>query len=169
MSLIARSNEAFTSLASKVEPSEKVTPLRRWKRQVPLPWSSHDSASRGITPWPAFTSYWVSVSLTFSMMIRPMFDRVAMQGSIRSMSSPSTMVTSLPSWAKAGANGSSASAEDSSRVVRFIRFPPRRVVAVTPEAGDSRAVPELPSAPTCQPDRHLVNMIQIPAAIAMEL
>src|SRR4028118_1498045 len=46
-----RSNEWLTSLASKVDPSEKVTPWRSVKRQLPSSCCSHASASRGIRPW----------------------------------------------------------------------------------------------------------------------
>ena len=93
------------------------------------------------------------------MMIRPMFDRVAMQGSMRSMSSPRTMVTSLASCAKAGASGSSASAEESSRVVRFIRSS-QKVFPGVPRGRHLRAARRATRAPANVPaSGHVVNMI----------
>ncbi len=49
-SAVMRSRENFATEASNGEPSEKVTPRRRWKVQVrPSGAASHDSASDGAT------------------------------------------------------------------------------------------------------------------------
>ncbi|MNT41105.1 hypothetical protein D3C72_1774570 [compost metagenome] len=54
---VMRSSENLATEASNAEPSEKVTPRRRWKVQLrPSGAASHDSASAGAT-----APFWVSL------------------------------------------------------------------------------------------------------------
>ncbi|MNT05381.1 hypothetical protein D3C86_982700 [compost metagenome] len=56
-SAVIRPSENLATEASKGEPSEKVTPRRRWKVQLrPSGAASHDSASAGAT-----APFWVSL------------------------------------------------------------------------------------------------------------